>query len=111
MGNTEPNEQILEFFKRIEPVTRFFHNIDNNSLVGLLFILAVLLFILGWCWWILFKGGAEKWREGFLKINTRTGLNIFLVKSMTHPIILKIVSAIILISAIIGFFLILKFET
>ena len=83
---------ILNYFKTIEPITQFLSNIDDNKIIGLIFLAFWILIVTGYWYWVCFKGGARKWSDEIINFWGK-----FAYKPIAKPKSLKIFITIFLI--------------
>ena len=74
MINQFGEQGILDILKKFEPLANFFQRLDQSEVLALCFALSFLVLIASWWYWVLFKNGAEKWRDGIIAFNRRLGL-------------------------------------
>lgn len=75
----------------------------NNGCEGLFFISFLFFCCLGFWYWVVFKGGAEKWAKGGAVYHKSIGFDFVGDFVMRHPIILKILATIVLSGIALGF--------
>lgn len=93
-------DSIKGFFQKIEPIFKIFVKIDTSDWVGLIFSIILLLVVVCTWYWVCFKSGAEKMRDGIISYNRKFG-----IKSenslMTNYIFLKSIVTVVLLFSIV----------
>ena len=92
------------FLKKVEPLTITLSKLDNSAMAGLIFALIYFMAVAGVWYWVLFMGGAQKWRESIIQSNR----NLAPVDSegfLVRPMVLKIFITLMFLSGIFAVYL------
>ncbi len=98
MSTTDKTDSLIEFFQKIEPITKFFRRIDESEVIGIIFFSIWILFVTISWYWVCFMGGAQKWSDGILRFWGK-----FTYQPMSKPKVLKIFMTIFVIVSWCGF--------
>ena len=82
-----------------------FNEILKSDIVGLIFILILFIFTGVFWYWVMFRNGTERWKDGIISFAKQMGTHIDSNDYMVRPITLKIASSILFIGSIFGILL------
>ena len=91
---------LQSYIKEMMPLTRFFTNVDNSPISGLIFAFLFLTFVFFWWYWVLFKNGANIWRRDIFRSTNK--LRFSTNNFMAHPLAVKIAASIMLMAGVFG---------
>jgi hypothetical protein len=91
---------LQSYIKEMMPLTRFFTNVDNSPISGLIFAFLFLTFVFFWWYWVLFKNGANIWSRGIFRSTNK--LRFSTNNFMAHPLAVKIAASIMLMASFFG---------
>lgn len=104
MGASGKEELLPWFIKKANPVFKFFNNIDNSYIIGLIFAGIVFFFIVGCWYWVFFKNGAQSWKDGIIRYYKKLGINVEPISFLFSPLLLKVFITLALVVSLVFFF-------
>jgi uncharacterized membrane protein len=99
--NTDP---IIEFFRKFGPVFETFTKLDNSEWIGLIFSIILSFIIICVWYWICFKDGAQRMREGIINYNRKFGIKTENSLMVSYIFLKSIVTIVLLFSIVFLYF-------
>ena len=92
------------FLKKVEPLTNTLSKLDNSAMAGLIFAVIYFIAVAGGWYWVLFMGGAHKWRKGIIQYNEKFR-SVDTESFVPRPMVLKMFMTLMFLSGIFAVYL------